>query len=224
MIETRRDPRGPLDRASLVDWDREFGREAPLEVEIGSGMGGFALGQAAAHPEINLIAIEIRKKFAGETAEKAKARGLTNLRVLNADAKVILPRIVAPRSVDVIHIQFPDPWWKPRHHERRLVEDEFSILLYNLLKPTGLLEVRTDVEARGVEMCAALEAVGFLNRFGQGELAPYDPTEVPSTRERGYLARNEPVYRYKFNRSDGPPWFAAEPLPETTVFTEHRKK
>ena len=72
MIETPRDPRGPLDRASLVDWDREFGRKAPLEVEIGSGMGGFALGHAAAHPEVNFIAMEVRKKFAAETGEKGR--------------------------------------------------------------------------------------------------------------------------------------------------------
>lgn len=224
MIETRRDPRGPLDWRSPVDWAEHFGRKAPLEVEIGSGMGGFALGHSAAHPEINLIAMEIRQKFARETAEKGEARGLTNLLVMNADAKVILPRLFAPRTVDVFHIQFPDPWWKKKHHAKRLVEDEFSILLYNLLRIGGLLEVRTDVEARGVEMAAALEAVGFVNKFGPAELAPYDPSEVPSTRERGYLQRGEPVYRYKFTRTEAPPHFATEPLPETAVFTEHRKK
>ena len=224
MIETRRDPRGPLDRSTLVDFSSVFGRKAPLEIEIGSGMGGFALGHAAAHPEINLVAMEVRKKFAKETAEKAEARGLSNLLVLEADAKVVLPRMCAPRSVDVFHIQFPDPWWKPRHHARRLVEDEFSILLYNLLRVSGLLEVRTDVQARGEEMCEALEAVGFSNLFGPGGLAPYDPTEVPSTRERGYLQRGEPVYRYKFTRSEAPPRWAEGALGPTRVYTEHRKK
>jgi len=224
MMETRRDPRGPLDLATRVDWTRVFGREAPLEVEIGSGQGGFALDHSAAHPEVNFVAFEVRRKFARETAEKARARGITNLRCWAADAKVVLPRLFTPGSVQVIHIQFPDPWWKKRHHGRRLVEDEFSILLYNLLRPDGLLEVRTDVEGRGVEMAAALEAVGFVNRFGPGNLAPYDPTEVPSTRERGYLARGQPIYRYKFGRTEAPPHWAEAPLPETSVGPEQRRR
>ncbi|AKU89968.1 tRNA (guanosine(46)-N7)-methyltransferase TrmB [Vulgatibacter incomptus] len=223
-METRRAPSGPIDYAGRVDWRQIFGRQAPLEVEIGSGMGGFALGQAEAHPEIDLVAIEVRKKLARETAEKARSRGLRNLYVLDTDAKVILPRMFAPRSIDVIHIQFPDPWWKAKHHDRRLVEDRFGILLYSLLRPGGLLEVRTDVEGRGVEMDEALEAVGFVNRFGAGQLAPYDPTEVPSSRERGYLERNEPIYRYKFTRTEGPPHHAAAPLAPTTVGTAQRRR
>lgn len=224
MLETHRDPRGNLDDTNLVDWAQVFGRSAPLEIEIGSGPGGFALDHAAAHPEVNFVAFEIRRKLARETAEKARKRGLAHLRVFAADAKVVLPRLFAPRSVDVFHIQFPDPWWKRKHHARRLVEDDFSILLYNLLRVDGLLEVRTDVEGRGVEMCAALEAVGFVNRFGPGTLAPYDPTEVPSSRERYYLATGQPIYRYKFGRTDGPPHFAAAPLPETVVGPEQRKR
>jgi tRNA (guanine-N7-)-methyltransferase len=223
-METIRDPRGPLDLAGLQDWAAVFGRQAPLEVEIGSGQGGFALDHSAAHPEVNFIAFEVRRKFARETAEKGRKRGIGNLRCFAADAKVILPRQFAPQSVDVFHIQFPDPWWKKKHHDRRLVEDEFSILLYNLLRVDGLLEVRTDVEGRGVEMAAALEAVGFVNRFGPGQLAPYDPSEVPSSRERGYLARGQPVYRYKFTRTEAPPHWAEAPLPETTVGTEQRRR
>jgi tRNA (guanine-N7-)-methyltransferase len=223
-METRRDPRGPLDAAALQDWAAVFGRKAPLEVEIGSGMGGFALGHCAANPHIDFVAFEVRKKLARETAEKAEKRGLTNLRCFAADAKVVLPRLFAPRSVDVFHVQFPDPWWKKKHHERRLVEDEFSILLYDLLRVGGLLEVRTDVQARGVEMAAAVEAVGFVNKFGPGALAPYDPAEVPSTRERGYLTRGEPIYRYKFTRTEAPPHWAQAPLPDTSVGPEQRKR
>ncbi len=223
-METKRAPSAPIDRAGLVNWEEVFGRKAPLEVEIGSGMGGFALGHAAAHPELDLVAIETRRKFAQETAEKASARGLSNLRVLNADAKVILPRMFAPGSLDVIHIQFPDPWWKARHHERRLVEDRFSILLYNLLRLDGLLEVRTDVKERGVEMAEALEAVGFVNRFGPAALAPYDPAEVPSSRERGYLARGQPIYRYKLGRTEAPPHHVEAPLSPTSVGPAQRRK
>lgn len=223
-MESSRAPSAPIDLADRVDWKHTFGRDAPLEVEIGAGMGGFALGFAAAHPGTNLVAIEIRKKLAADIRHKAEKRGLANLRVLQGDAKVILPRLFAPRSVDRFHIQFPDPWWKARHHDRRLVEDRFSILLYNLLRIGGAIELRTDVEARGVEMDEALEAIGFVNRFGPRGLAPYDPAQVPSSRERGYLARGQPVYRYVLERTEAPPHHALAPLSPTTVGTAQRRK
>ena len=214
---------GPVDRAGLVDFRTVFGRTAPLEVEIGAGQGGFAIDHARAHPEIDLVAVEIRKKLAAWIEDRRQRAGLENLRVLHGDGKVLLPRLLAPASVDVFHIQFPDPWWKKRHHGRRLVEDAFSILLYRLLRPGGLLEVRTDVEDRGVEMAEVLEAVGFENRFGPGGLAPRDPDEVPSTRERGYLARGQPIYRYRFTRGEAPAHRAEAPV-ETRVYLSQRRK
>lgn len=223
-METSRAPSAPIDLAGRADWARIFGREASIEVEIGAGMGGFALGYAAARPELNLVAIEIRKKLAREIREKAEKRGLSNLFVLQGDAKVLLPRLFAPGMVNAFHIQFPDPWWKAKHHDRRLVEDRFSILLYNLLRTGGTLELRTDVEARGVEMDEALEAVGFRNRFGPGGLAPFDPAQVPSSRERGYIARGQPTYRYVLETTAEPPHFAAAPLSPTTVGTAQRRK
>lgn len=223
-MENWRAPSGPIDWEDRVDWTEIFGRRAPLEVEIGAGAGGFALGHAAAKPDLDLVAIELRLKLARQLGEKAKRRGLTNLFAIGADAKTILPRMFAPRSVDVFHIQFPDPWWKPRHHDRRLVEDRFSLLLYNLLRVGGLLEVRTDVEARGVEMARALEAVGFENRFGPLGLAPFDPAEVPSSREKGYLASGQPIYRYHFIRTSAPPKRPAAPLPPTVVGVADRRK
>ncbi|HWV38708.1 MAG TPA: tRNA (guanosine(46)-N7)-methyltransferase TrmB [Vulgatibacter sp.] len=223
-MESSRAPSAPIDLAGRADWSRIFGRRAPLEVEIGAGMGGFALGFAAAHPGVNLVAIEIRKKLAEGIRLKAEKRGLSNLVVLHGDAKVLLPRLFAPRSVDRFHVQFPDPWWKARHHGRRLVEDRFSILLYNLLRVGGTIELRTDVEARGFEMNEALEAIGFVNRHGPGGLAPYDPAQVPSSRERGYLARGQSVYRYELERTEAPPHHALAPLSPTTVGTAQRRR
>ena len=221
--ERKRGHLGPIDLAGLVEFRTVFGRVAPLEVEIGAGQGGFAIGHAQAHPEIDLVALEIRAKQAAWIEDRRRRAGLRNLLVVHGDAKAILPRTIAPGTVDVFHIQFPDPWWKRRHHGRRLVEDDFSILLYRLLRIGGLLEVRTDVALRGEEMAAALEAVGFRNLFGPGSLAPHDPAEVPSTRERGYLERGQPVYRYRFTRDETPPHHAEAPI-ETRVFTPLRKK
>ncbi len=198
-------PDGPIELSFRLDAAGEFGRVAPLELEIGAGMGGFALDHAQAHPEIDLCAFEIKRSLAALIDERRVRRKIPNLRVFGADARMVLPRMFAPRTLSVVHIQFPDPWWKTRHHARRIVDDDVSIVLYRLLRLDGLLELRTDVKDRGEEMCAVLEAVGFVNRFGPGTCKPYDPTEVASTRERGYLARGEPVFRYEFGVSEAPP-------------------
>jgi len=230
-METPRAPRGPVDLSAYVDWRRVFAERgvpdaetAPLEVEIGAGAGGFALDYARTRPGILLVALEIRKKLASGIEAKAQAMGLKNLAVLCGDAKTILPRLFAPRTVSRFHIQFPDPWWKKRHHKRRLVDEETSILLYNLLEIGGELRLRTDVEMRGKEMAQVLEAVGFRNVHGSGNLAPFDPDDVPSTRERGYLARGQPVYRYAFTRGEEPPHYSLVPLPESVVGTKDRRR
>ena len=103
------------------------------------------------------------------------------------------------------------------------MEDDFSVLLYGLLRPGGELEVRTDVELRGVEMAQVLEAVGFVNRAGPGALSPRPPGEVPSTRERVYLARGQPVFRYRFTRGRTPPRRPGE-LPASVVGPEQRRR
>jgi len=230
-METPRTPRGPIDLSAYVDWRRVFAERgvpgadaAPLEVEIGAGAGGFALEYARTRPGILLVALEIRKKLASGIEARAETMGLKNLVVLCADAKTVLPRLFAPRSVARFHIQFPDPWWKRRHHERRLVDEDTSILLYNLLEPGGELRLRTDVEMRGREMAQVLEAVGFRNPHGPGNLAPFDPEDVPSTRERGYLARGQPVYRYTFTRGEQPPHYPLAPFPASVVGTKDRRR
>src|ERR1700704_4329050 len=107
---------------ALPDWERDFGRKAPLELEIGPGRGAFALDHAAAHPEIDLVAIETRRSDCDLIRGRALKRGLGNLLVLHGDAKLLLPWIFLPGALSVAHVQFPDPWWKTRHHKRRLVD------------------------------------------------------------------------------------------------------
>lgn len=216
-------PDGPIELSFRFDAAREFGRAAPLELEIGAGMGGFALDHAAANPGIDLVAFEIKRNLAELIEERRVRRKIPNLRLFGADARVVLPRLFAPRTLSVVHIQFPDPWWKTRHHARRIVDDEVSIILYRLLRLDGVLELRTDVQDRGEEMRDVLEAVGFVNRFGPGAQKPYDPSEVASTRERGYLARGEPVFRYEFGVTEAPPR-RLQKVPTSRVGLAARKK
>lgn len=177
------------------DWAQVFGGPGPLELEIGCGAGGFALEHARRNPTVRCVAFEWRKKYAREVAHRAEKHGLFNLKVIEGDARDIIPRIFAPASLAVIHLQFPDPWWKRSHQKRAILQPEFTRFLLALLVPGGRFDFRTDVEDRGRQGLAILEAAGFHNPLGPGVFHPYDPDEVPSTRERRYLVSGEPVYR-----------------------------
>lgn len=182
------------------DWDRAFGSNGPLELEVGCGLGGFALEYCRRHPEVRYVAFEWRKKYAREVQARAQARGLQNLRVIEADARHHVPRLFTPGSLSAFHFQFPDPWWKRAHQKRSVLTPEFAGLVYALLQPGGLFDLRTDVEDRARKMLAVAEEVGFDNPLGRGAFHPADPEEVPSTRERRYLTTGEPVYRARLRK------------------------
>ncbi len=171
-----------------------------LELEIGSGHGGFALAFARAMPQAGLIAIEQRRKFADELRARGGARGHRNLVALQGDARLLAPRLFAAGSLSAIHVHFPDPWWKRRHARRRLVDGDMGQLLLGLLRPGGALDFRTDVERYALEAAASLEAAGFANPAGPGRFAERPEGDIPSTREKRYLALGHPVWRLRLER------------------------
>jgi tRNA (guanine-N7-)-methyltransferase len=178
------------------DWVAEFGGSTgPIELEIGCGAGGFAIEYARRNPQVRYVAFEWRKKYAREVAWRAEKHAVKNVRVIEADARVEIPRLFAHGSLSVIHLQFPDPWWKRAHQKRAILTPAFTALLFSLIEPGGHFDMRTDVEERGKSMLATLEKAGFLNLLGPGVFHPRPPDEVPSTRERRYLVTGEPVYR-----------------------------
>jgi tRNA (guanine-N7-)-methyltransferase len=182
------------------DWDAVFGCAGPLELEIGCGLGAFALEYARRNPAVRFVAIERRKKWARDVQHRADKRGLKNLKVIEADAHLEVPRLFRPSSLSVIHVQFPDPWWKRAHQKRALLTPAFASLLLQLLQPGGLFDLRTDVEDRAQGMLATLEAAGFRNPLGPGAFHPPDPDDVPSTREKRYLVTGQPVFRARLRR------------------------
>lgn len=177
------------------DWDQVFGMTGPLELEIGCGAGGFALEHARRNPKSRCVAFEWRKKYAREVAFRGAQAGLTNLKVIEGDARLEVPRLFQPGSLSVIHLQFPDPWWKRAHQKRAILQPDFTRFLLTLLAPGGRFDFRTDVQDVGERGLKALEGAGFHNPLGPGVFHPYDPEEAPSTRERRYLASGAPVYR-----------------------------
>ncbi len=178
------------------DWQRDFGRAAPLELEIGPGRGTFALDHAARHPEIDLVAIESRRSDCELIRARAAKRGLRNLMVLHGDARLLVPRLFPPGSLAALHVQFPDPWWKKRHHKRRLIDADFALRARGLLMTGGVVDFRTDVPAYAREGEQTWVLAGF-------EKLPDEPPEVLSTRERRYAITGQPVFRARF-RNPGP--------------------
>jgi tRNA (guanine-N7-)-methyltransferase len=184
-----------LNAPAKPQWSHVFSQTGPLELEIGCGAGGFALGYCARFPNARYIAFEWRKKYAREVAHRASLKQLTNLLVIEGDARLEMPKLFEPNSLDAIHLQFPDPWWKRAHFKRAILLPDLTAYLLTLLKPGGRFDFRTDVAERATAGLAVLEAAGFQNPLGAGQFHPFDPEEVPSTRERRYLVTGEPVYR-----------------------------
>lgn len=181
--------------AEPPSWAEIFGFRGPLELEIGCGMGGFALAYTQSHPGVQYVAFEWRKKWAREVHRRAQALNRQNLRVIEADARREVPSLFAPNSISVIRLQFPDPWWKRAHQKRSILQPRFASILFDKCLPGGYFDFRTDIEDRAVKMIEVLKGSGFRNEaLGEG-LSYADPGEPPSSRERRYLASGQQVYR-----------------------------
>ncbi len=125
-------------------WSELFGRDAPTDLEIGSGKGRFLLELAVAHPERNLLAVERAAKYHRLCSDRAARRGLTNVRLVRTTAEDLLFRLVEPGSVANLYVLFPDPWPKKRHHKRRLFAPEVVDAMVDALRPQGRLLVKSD--------------------------------------------------------------------------------
>jgi tRNA (guanine-N7-)-methyltransferase len=139
----------------LAEW---FGREAPLVLEIGSGMGESTALLAAAARHVNYLAVEVYKPGLAQLLMHADALGLTNLRLLRGDAVVLLRAHVPPASLSAIRVYFPDPWPKTRHRKRRLVNPAFLRLAASRLRPGASLHLATDWAGYAEQMMACCSA------------------------------------------------------------------
>jgi tRNA (guanine-N7-)-methyltransferase len=124
--------------------DQKLSSEKKMVVEIGSGMGETTIEIAKAHPEVDFVAVEVHGPGVGSLLNAIEKNGLANLRVVRHDALEVLEHMVEDGSLAAIHLFFPDPWPKKRHHKRRLVQPAFATLAARKLAPGGVLHAATD--------------------------------------------------------------------------------
>ncbi|MDP3835411.1 MAG: tRNA (guanosine(46)-N7)-methyltransferase TrmB [Hydrogenophaga sp.] len=139
-----------------------FGRSAPLILEIGFGMGGATAHIAAVRPDDNFLCCEVHEPGVGALLKLVGEQGLENIRILRHDAVEVLTHMLGEASLDGVHIFFPDPWHKSRHHKRRLIQAPFVNRLAHHLKPGGYLHLATDWEPYAQQMLDALSAEPLL--------------------------------------------------------------
>lgn len=130
----------------LINLDQVFGRCAPRILEIGSGMGDTTVCIAQSQPQNDYLAIEVHTPGVGSLLRQVEEAGLTNVRIIQHDAVEVLQQMLPADCMDGVHIFFPDPWPKVRHHKRRLIKPDFIALLCSRLKSGGYIHIATDWE------------------------------------------------------------------------------
>ena len=177
-----------------------FGRAAPLVVEIGFGMGSATAAIAAAAPDRDFLGIEVHPPGVGALLQRIDEGALGNVRIVQHDAVEVLERMIAPASVAAVHIFFPDPWPKKRHHKRRLIQPPFVRLLASRLAAGGTLHCATDWLPYAEQMLAVLSAEPTLaNAAGAGFAARPATRPLTKFEQRG-LARGHGVRDLLFTK------------------------
>jgi tRNA (guanine-N7-)-methyltransferase len=191
----------PFSRAPL-DLDRAFGRAAPKILEIGFGMGDTTARIATRDPASDYLGIEVHGPGVGSLLRRIAELGLGNLRIIQHDAVEVLEHMIRPANLAGVHVFFPDPWPKKRHHKRRLIQPPFVALLASRLKPGGLVHVVTDWEDYATQILETLSAEPQLVNTAAG-FAPR-PDWRPRTKfeERG-LKLGHKVWDVAFRRRAG---------------------
>jgi tRNA (guanine-N7-)-methyltransferase len=153
---------------SPLDFVQAFGRAAPVVLEIGFGMGETTARIAQHMPQNNFLGLEVHAPGVGALLKQVEDAGLANVRVMRHDAVEVVRDMLAPDTLAGIHIFFPDPWPKARHHKRRLVQAPFAALLASRLAAGGYLHCATDWEDYGQQMLEVLAAEPLLENTASG--------------------------------------------------------
>ena len=155
-------------RPSLLNLTETFEREAPTILEIGFGMGETTEKIALARPGDNFLGVEVFNAGVGALLKRIEASGLNNIRIIQHDAVEVLRDMLAPHSLAGVHIYFPDPWPKTRHHKRRLIQPPLIELLASRMAPGAYIHCATDWQHYAEQMLAVLSAELSLQNTCEG--------------------------------------------------------
>lgn len=176
-----------------------FGRTAPLEIEVGSGKGLFLQNAALKFPERDFLGIEVSLKYARFVAARLAKRHIENALIVHGDGLRVFRELVPADSLAAVHVYFPDPWWKARHHKRRVLNEPFLRDVARTLRPAGRLHFWTDVREY---FEATLELIATQNLLTGPLEVPEQPPEhdldYRTHFERRTRLHEEPVYRAEF--------------------------
>ncbi len=160
-----------LPKYGIAFSDQQIRSSRPLVLEIGSGMGETTLEIAKSHPEADFIAVEVHGPGVGSLLNAIEREKLANLRVIRHDALDVLEHMFADGSLAAIHLFFPDPWPKKRHHKRRLVQPEFAALAARKLARGGILHAATDWADYAQHIAAVISESSFFEKTETGLVA-----------------------------------------------------
>jgi tRNA (guanine-N7-)-methyltransferase len=182
-----------------IDLVQAFGRTNPKVMEIGFGMGETTAAIAALHPQHDFLAIDVHAPGVGSLLRLIDRAHLTNIRIVSHDAVDVVQQMIAPAALAAVHVFFPDPWPKKRHHKRRLLQPAFVRALAERLAPGGYLHTATDWEDYAVEMLATLNGETLLANSTTGFAQRPDYRPLTKFERRG-LARGHGVWDLIFRR------------------------
>ncbi len=153
---------------ATIDFDKVFGRVAPRIMEIGFGMGQTTAEIAAAQPDQDYLCVEVHTPGVGSLLKHIGERELSNVRIIQHDAVEVLEHVIPDGALAGVHVYFPDPWPKKKHHKRRLIQPELVQLLAQKLASGGHLHCATDWQDYAIQMLAALSAEPLLVNSADG--------------------------------------------------------
>ena len=182
-----------------LDFDRAFGRRAPRVLEIGFGMGETTAAIAQMRPDDDFLAVDVHSPGVGSLLRRIAELGLANVRIVQHDAVELVAAMIPHATLAGIHVFFPDPWPKKRHHKRRLLKPEFVRELALRLAPNGYLHVATDWETYAQEILETLSAEPLLVNTAEG-FAPRPPYRPLTKFEARGLALGHRVWDLCFRR------------------------
>jgi tRNA (guanine-N7-)-methyltransferase len=177
-----------------------FGRAAPCVLEIGFGMGDATAAIAQALPDTDFIGVEVHPPGVGALLQRVEAQALANIRIVQHDAVEVVEQMIAPASLAGVHVFFPDPWHKKRHHKRRLIQPPFVALLASRLAPGGYLHCATDWQPYAEQMLEVLGAEPLLRNRFEG-YAPRPDYRPPTKFEQRGLKLSHGVWDLVFTRA-----------------------